>query len=344
MKRVAIITENFLHPWSPNELEEFLGGSQECVVLLAEALSRIGHNIKVFMIGPTECKEEKRKGILYKDFSKFSLDDVYDTIIMFKVNPLPNDSRLKDVNLIFWSSDVETRPENRYINTLVCLTDYHKNRCGWDDAVVIPHGIDILSLQQNRVPKMRNTMLYCSSLDRGLNTLIENWKKIKEKHPDLRLYITYGYKIAKQICSGLGELLMEKEEEDLKKVCNDLDIKYFGAIGKDDLEQLYWMCEYWCLPLTNADSELFCFNAIKSQICLCTPVIYREGALTETVGPYIDFDDFVNGQTYAQEPENGPYACSHLRNNEGRDYREHPRMVPVYTWDEVVRNYWSKII
>jgi hypothetical protein len=66
---VAIITENFKQPWSPNDLEIFLGGSQECVVLLAEALSRFQYSVSVFTIGPTECKEERRNGIVYQDQS-----------------------------------------------------------------------------------------------------------------------------------------------------------------------------------------------------------------------------------------------------------------------------------
>lgn len=347
MKRIAIITENFRQPWSPNDLEEFLGGSQECVVLLAEALTRKGYDISVFTTGPTKCKDEKRKGIAYKDFNKFTLDAKYDNIIMFKVNPLhrfADDERLSHINIIYWSSDVEKLPECKYINKLVCLTDYHKSRCGWDDAVVIPHGIDTLSLIQNQTPKIKNTMMYCSSLDRGLGRLLTNWKKIKEKHPELKLYITYGFKISKQISSGIGTLLAEHNEENLKKICDNLDVKYLGHVSKDDLEMLYWRCQYWCLPLNEADSELFCFNAVKSQFCGCTPVVTRIGALQNTVGCYIDFEDFVNGRTIEKEPETGPMYCSHLREEKDRDYTDSPRQVPVYTWDEVVKRYWCKIL
>lgn len=321
MKNIAIVTENFYHPWSPNDLESFLGGSQECVVLLAEALLNTGfYQVDVFTYGPIQSNTEERNGVIYRDFSNFNYN--YDSIILFKVNPLQNREELKNINVIYWSSDVEERPKCDYINSYVCLTEYHKERCGWSDAIVIPHGIDTESLMRNRVNREKNTIIYSSSLDRGLDILLANWKKIKEKYPEMKLLVTYGFKISNQL-SSYGSLLNGKVEDNLKQICTNLDIEYLGDISKDELEKLYWRCEYWCLPLKNPDSELFCFNAVKSQFCGCTPIVYQKGALLETVKDHIHFDSFVDGNKEQTIGKND---------------------VPTYTWEQVVQKYWIALL
>lgn len=316
MKQIAIITENFLVPWYPDDIDDFLGGSQECVVLLAEALNRQGYNVDVYTMGPTKINDVVRNGVKYREYSKFIVSNSYDTIILFKINP----TDLQHPNIIYWSSDREERPKNKYINKYVCLTQYHKQRCNWTDALVIPHGIDTNSLLANRTKKIPNTMVYCSSLDRGLDNLLQHWPQIKNNHPNLKLYVTYGYKIVKQF---INSPLIDKKEEQLQEHCRNMDIEYLGHISKDEMEKLYWKCQYWCLPLNNPDSELFCFNALKSRFCGCTPVVYKKGALTETVGSFIDFDDFVRGDLSVQGTN-------------------HP--VQVQTWDDIINNYWNKII
>lgn len=318
---IAVITENFLIPWEPNELEKFLGGCQECTVLLSEALVRINKKVSVFLHGPTPSKDYERNGVLYSDFSKFDLYDNYDTIILFKINPLKDDERLKKTNVIYWSSDIENRPVAEYIDHFVCLTEFHKETNDWKDALVIPHGIDMESLEKNRVPKRKNTMLYCSSYDRGLGLLFQFWEQIKKEFTDLELYVTYGFEITKKICGENEDVVIG--EEKTKEFCENLNINYLGNLSRDELEKLYWECEYWVHPLTYANAELFCLNAIKSKYCECKPVVCKIGALTETVGDYIDFCNFINGRERMTKVDNVP---------------------PMYSWDEVVDKWWKGIV
>lgn len=318
-KSIAIITENFLAVWRPADIQNFLGGSQECVVLFADALKRKGYNVSVFLYGPTVATDDTYNGISYSDFSAF--DAVYDTIVLFKINPLEllDDSRLDNANVIFWSSDVVNNVSGKYIKKRVCLTEYHKQRTGWSDALVIPHGVDFTSLDDNEAEKEPNTAIYCSSLDRGFLTLLKDARKIKESFPDLKIYTTYGFKITRQI-TGLSRM---EDEMELKKTCEASGLTYLADVSKKELEKLYWSCGYWILPLNKPDSELFCLNAIKTQYCGCIPVVYKLGALTETVGAYIPYDNFVNGDTTLTSDTN---------------------VIPSYSWDYVIDNYWSAIL
>jgi hypothetical protein len=331
-KKVAIITENFSRVWKPDDIDDFLGGSQEVVVLLADALQRAGYQTVVFLHGKTKSDFHIREGVLYVDMSEFYMyHRVLDVLIMFKVCPF---LRLPDVkNIIFWSSDVQANiglnPENVFQN-YVCLTEFHKRKCTslyketygrdkediqnpWENALVIPHGIDVKSLLKNKKSKVKNTFLYCSSLDRGFEHVFNNIEKINGK-----VFITYGFKILENI--------LDKdinEEEFVSKLEKHKNLEYLGNVDKQRMEELFWECEYWLLPLNNENSELFCLSALKAQFCGCIPVIYKKGALLESVGRYIDFNDFISGN---------------------RTIREEPLLTPVLPWDTVVQKYWKDIL
>ena len=99
--KIAIITENFLKPWYPNDIDNFLPGTQECVILFSEMLKNKAYDVNVFFNGPTIIETTERKNIIYRDFSKFSLGDNYDIIFLIKINPLTDDDRLEKINVIF---------------------------------------------------------------------------------------------------------------------------------------------------------------------------------------------------------------------------------------------------
>ena len=71
------------------------------------------------------------------------------------------------------------------------------------------------------------------------------------------------------------------------------------------------------------DSELFCLNAVKSQYCGCIPIINKIGPLKETVGNYIEFADFINGNLQITKSVN---------------------KINTYTWNETFDNFWKKIL
>lgn len=320
--KIAVITENFRVPWNPNDIEDFLGGSQEVVVLFSEALKQNGYDVSVFTHGETKTVSVSRNSVSYSDFSIFNYD--FDVIILFKINPL-NTSRINSKlgnkpKIIFWSSDVQKHIPGSTIDNIqtVCLTNYHKTRNENKNALVFPHGIDFNSLNRNKTQKIPNTVLYSSSLNRGVENLLNAWSIIKKHFPNLKLKITYGFKIENQFVSNLGKELIKKNEKYINDVTNFLGIEYLSSVSKNEIEKLYWESEYWILPLNNADSELFCLNAIKAQYCGCIPIVNKIGALQETVSNYIPFEEFIKGNKSIKIESN---------------------VIPSYSWDEVIEKW-----
>lgn len=311
-KKIGIITENFYIPWKPDDIDNFVAGSQESVIFLAEELVKNGYTVVVFSHGPVKTETVKRKEVLYTDLIDTNYE-FFDTLILFKVNPF---KILPKTNLIYWSADTEIVNN---ISKRVCLTRFHAQMNDWKDAYVIPLGVNIKSLNENKTEKDENIVLYSSCPNRGLKTLIQDWTRIKSFFPNLKLYVTYGFQILKQITTNLQ--IAENSQKYLQELCEKLDITFLPNLKRNDFEKLYWKAKYWILPLNQAKSELFCLNAVKAQYCGCIPIVNKIGALTETVGDYIEYKDFCNGSLAITKGDN---------------------KVPLFEWNEVVKE-WEKL-
>lgn len=316
---IKIYTNEVVGGWSPRD--KMLGGSEECVVLLAEEFQRQGHEVTVY--------HTKKPGD-----GKFILNGVYyfergavecypeDIFITFKdpspwLNGLAGDARVK----IHWSSDVEDMWDTSLVDYFVNLTEYHQRRNFFvreDRKCIIPHGIDTGSLASGpgRVPGL---ILYCSSPDRGLLTLLRDWSVIRSHYPRMLLNITYGFDIFDRVMGSRGAAF----KQEILRLMNQPGVTFLGTLSRNELIEQYHEAEFWILPLQRPDSELFCLNAIKSRECGCTPVVNKKGALENTVGDFIDYSEFVGGNPILKK-SNLP--------------------VPAISWAQIYENYWKKLI
>lgn len=307
--KISILCENFIAQWRPSDIDKFLGGSQECIVLLSKSLSKISEVI-VYMAGKTYYNEEKYGDVIYKDYTEFTTPDI---LIVFDLDHII----VKHLNCkkIYISSSITLKPEG--YDHYIVLTEYHTTRNNWNDSIIIPHGIDKDSLLKNHCEK-ENIILYSACPTRGLKNLLEDVPKINTHFPNYKIIVTYGFALAEKIFQRTGL------DESLEKLIKEHDnIIFMPSVNKDEFEKLYWKARYWIHPLNNPDSELFCLNAVKAVFCNCIPVVNRIGALQNTTSTYIDYHNFVNGDTKIITDKN---------------------KVPSYTWDEVVDIFWKPLL
>jgi glycosyltransferase involved in cell wall biosynthesis len=125
-------------------------------------------------------------------------------------------------------------------------------------TIVIPHGYNPEKIFPGK--KLRYQCFYASSPDRGLDTLLNIWPGIHAKHPDAILIVTYGAKTPN--LPGLFNL---------------------GEVDEQTMNEIYQTSDFWCHPLNNSMSELFCMTGKKAQISGCVPIIIPRAALKETV-------------------------------------------------------------
>ena len=316
-QEIKIFTNHVSGGWSPLDLDNMLGGSEECVVLLSEAFQRHGYKVTVYH-SQTEQGELVCNGVKYLSREVAEIFNT-DYLITFK-DPTPYLQGAECKVKIHWSSEVERYWNTSAVDHHVNLSDYHSSRNGFaDHREVVPMGIDLKHLLSHRVNKEADTVLYSSSPDRGLFRLLQDWKQIRTHYPDLELRVTYGFEVFDKITDGHGN--------DYKKMLSELirqeGVKFLGSLTRDQMAREYWKAEHWILPLENPDSELFCLNALKSRFCGATPIVNKIGALKNTVGEYLKYSEFIEGVTQVTDSVSP---------------------VPVMDWDNVVENYWKPLL
>jgi len=316
---IRILTNEVAGGWEGEGVEKGLGGSEESVVYLAIALQK--HYQTPVCVYHTQKTPSKKiyQGVTFESRENFISTD-NDIVIMFKV-PLRSVGNFPAKQILHWSCEVEKPRQIGSISHFVNPSDYLKGRHFWvpeSKNIVIPFGCDFDGLESNRVTRIPNQILYCSSPDRGLLHLLRDWATIKKVFPKMSLVVAYGFE---QMLSIMGDKA-KPFVKTIMEMLNQKDIKYVGHQNKKQIEQLYYQSQYWVLPLDNPDSELFCLNAVKAQYAGCLPIVHRIGALKNTVGNHFPYHKFRAGILTLQSSN-----C-----------------INVLNWSDTVEKYWSEII
>src|ERR1019366_5284706 len=121
--------------------------------------------------------------------------------------------------------------------------------------MLLPPGDDNSQILPDR--KLPRTVLYASSPDRGLSTLLKVWPEVIRSTLNAQLLLTYGAK------------------------ANLPNVIPLGEVDDDEMNDIYRTTDIWCHPANGG--ELYCVTGIKAQASGCVPVVFPTMALAETV-------------------------------------------------------------
>lgn len=250
-------------------LKNGIGGSEYCVINLAEEFASNGHD--VFISG--DVISSKSQGVTYVPYSDLESNTYFDVVI--GTNYIHYLSLLEDLNITFeksyfWMHNEEFYPwyngellENRGLNELnnpkltkiIAVSEYHKNillkeyGLPEDKIVVIENAINPDDFDAISQEKYKNKVIYSSAADRGLENLLDIWPKLKEKNPDLTLWIAsppYGM----------------EWYDDYKTELDD--VNWLGNLSPYDLYRQILSSEYWIYP--SQYDETYCITALEMMM------------------------------------------------------------------------------
>jgi glycosyltransferase involved in cell wall biosynthesis len=330
-----------------------IGGSEECVVYLAESLSKMGWRVTVYGAPPEDSLEVfppcNPRYFEDKDFqvhAKNAGSQKFDVLIVWRQPFLVLRSDLPAKKIYHWSHDLISPdmfpPQVLTKSTgTVWVSEYQLKTAtspenkNFLNPTVIGNGVDIsqfpLECKKKRDPYR---CIYASSYVRGLAQLLDMWPDIKKEIPEASLDIYYGWLTWTELPQSWYDDMKAKI-----KALAPLGVRENGRIGQVQLAEEFSSCGFWLYPCTYA--ETFCITAVKAQLGGAIPVVRSFAGLKETVKGGFECNELKNFI---------PLAISALRKvkdspKELEDTRLMLRKAvsEAYSW-EIISQQWANLI
>lgn len=143
----------------------------------------------------------------------------------------------------------------------------------------------------------QHNLIWASSPDRGLETLLDMWGDIRRVYPDAELHVAYGFKVFDMIYAD------NPERQNWKQMIIDKmkqpGITYHNRLGKKELHELRLKCGIWAYPTWF--SEINCITALEMQFDGVVPCVMNVAALKETVQAGIKVDGDIGDDEIKRE-------------------------------------------
>lgn len=233
--------------WSP--WDRRIGGSEEAVKEWSWRLAARGHKVSVYHNG----QHGEYKGVEYLERTDYLARQPGVTVNVNYPDLQPVEPTL------YWTTlDTQGGRDLSAFKIVAGISEYALRNTGLpDESVLLPPGYDDKQIYPGR--KLPRTVLYASSPDRGLSTLLHAWPEVVRAVPTAQLLLTYGAQPDKALPNVIP----------------------LGEVDEDEMNDIYRTTDIWCHPANGG--ELYCMTGIKAQAAGCIPVYFPTMALAETV-------------------------------------------------------------
>lgn len=286
-------------PWNFLDIKKnLLGGSEKSVVLITESLALEN---QVYVVGSV-VQGNSQNGVRYIPTNKIS--DVPNKIdLLVGVNYIhflkyyqafrvtSKWFWMHNTDFFLWYDGLELDPQvynlqNAEINKIICLTNWHKQKIvekysvDQNRILVIGNPIDSSSFKPYVIKdKIPFSFIYTSHAERGLEKVLLEWPRIKEKCSKATLHIAtpqYGLEF---FIDNFFHRAIALE-----------GVTFYGALNQSDLYNLMTKCQIWYYPTDY--EETFCITAVEMMAHGVLPVTSLKASLLEVVGASNNYDNF----------------------------------------------------
>lgn len=279
---VVIWCPNTDQKWSPDSLRRGgVGGSETAVIRVAEELAARGLRVTVY----SEA-EGVWNGVLYQPVERFRPFPCWMFVSWRTVGPLAEMADFAQHRWL-WTHDVHfgraTEEQLRGVKVLA-LSDWHEGflREAYGDPpldiVRTANGIDPARFDR-KVKRKPHRLIYAQSPDRGLDIVLREFPKVRERWPDAELHIFYGFELARRM--GKGAFV-----DRVLRAAAQPGVTVHGKVDQRRLAEEYLRSDALIYPSTMPDGEPFketyCISVVEAQAAGCIPVTVSWGALSET--------------------------------------------------------------
>lgn len=294
---VVIAHYGGMEPWGPEDVfAKGLTGSEEVVVLLAEALSRRGFRVCVAADSLRGHRPRIANGVRWDGLTylqeHWRIDPkgestVYVSSFLPVIPPVPFRFR----KAIFWPHSIAFDDPGdegwRGFDEIVCATKWQATEMLSRYAPIpdfrwIPYGLP--DVERFRCAKVPGKCIYASSPDRGLVRLLRWWPEIVRALPEARLFVAYGRERMKERAKtdpATAGILHEIESR--LELCRET-VTDLGFVPHAELMRHVSESELWLYPTDFPETG--CLIGRKAVILGARPVFSDAGCLPEALYPF----------------------------------------------------------
>jgi len=261
--------------WSPKSVDSGIGGSEEAVIQLSKELTKHGYNVTVYC----DCGDDEGEydGVIYKNPVMFNNKDAHNILISWRTNIFVYgiEARKK----IIWVHDLPLNmPFDKEsvgsFDKIVVLSQYHasllpdvvpKEKIFISTNGIVPE--DFVGLDEIRNP---HRIIYASSYNRGLETILDMWSGIRKDVSDAELHIYYGWNSYDRAVAS-GDLRDTGWKASMLKKMQQEGVHEHGRVGHKELLKEYSKAGIFAYPCEYS-GEINCIALTKAIACGCIPV------------------------------------------------------------------------
>jgi tetratricopeptide (TPR) repeat protein len=296
-KSVVIFCGTTWEAWTPKSIESGIGGSEEAVIQLSKSLVELGYEVTVY----NDCGDDAGvyDGVEYKNFIFFNPKDAFNILVSWRSNVF--NYGIEARNKIIWVHDLPinlglTKEGINAFDKIVVLSQYHatllpdyipKEKIFVSTNGIVPE--DFVGIESKRNPRR---VIYASSYNRGLETILDAWKSIKEAVPDAELHIYYGWNTYDRAVAT-GDVQDKGWKAVMLKKMAQEGVYEHGRVGHKELLKEYAKAGVWAYPCEYS-GEINCIALTKAIGAGCIPVTNNAYVMKERNPQAVTDDKFVS--------------------------------------------------
>jgi tetratricopeptide (TPR) repeat protein len=281
---VAIYCGNTADSWDGNALATGIGGSETAVIHIAKQLAKRGIEVVVYNRCDAPAEGVVIDGVLYKNHWEINRLDTFDVLWLWRnTNLLDYDLKARkvivDLHDVTNASDFTPERLAR-VDHIFVKTAYHRSlypAIPDEKFVIVGNGIDLTRFEVKET-RNNNRIIYTSTQNRGLETILNWWPDIKAKAPDAELHVFYGWNTFYELNKDNPERMAWMTEMQAKM--EQPGIVNHGRVDQFTLAKEMMKSNIWLYP--TEFPEIHCITALEMQAAECYPITSGYAALAET--------------------------------------------------------------
>lgn len=296
-KRIAIYTGPAWEPWTIEDVEKGMAGSESWAAYIARVFARLGYDTTIYGHLKDPDVDVVIDGVRYVDSRKMEEDLQYLYVDLFissrtvdtcnlKIHALKHYVMIHDV---FLHPDPNHDMQTWRIQRYYYLSKWHKEflmhhhkSIPEDKLFKTSNGVAPyywVKPEEGSIVKT-NSSVYSSSPDRGLYQLLKMMPVIRTVVQDFTLHVCYGFynweEAAKARNDRASMILIDK----IKALMEQPGVVYHGRVNKKRLYDLQMQASVWLYP--SWFDESFCITALENKLCGNAIVTTAKGGLLDT--------------------------------------------------------------